>query len=458
METTVIRTQITRLALAAFAVLAANTCVAAASADDAAKLKSTLTPLGAEKAGNPDGSIPAWDGGYSKVAPGWKNGDPRPDPFAAERPVASVSAKTLSQHDGRLSEGVKAMLKKYPDFRIDVYPTHRTHSAPTWVYDNTFKNATAARLVDNGYGTANAFGGIPFPIPKDGFEVMQNTRLAWEGVASKYPLNTWVVSADGTRTLSSAGTQHWLWPYYYKDGADKFKSIYKMGMFVKTAPTAVAGETILVHDPIAEPTPRGVWQYLVGQRRVRKAPSVAYDTPDTVTSGTALFDEGFGTFGPIDRHAYKLVGKQEMYIPYNSNKTALAKVADLVQPKFLSPDHVRWELHRVWVVEATLLDGRRHTIPKRRYYIDEDSWHIVLSDHYDAQNQLYHMAFYLSYLAPDVPSTVSNVQWGVVNLLTGQYYYNCNFNELSSHYPIPRVPQDINEDMLSPESIATGAR
>jgi hypothetical protein len=448
----------THIAMAVIAASALHTAHAAVSADEAAKLKTSLTPLGAEKAGNKDGSIPPWDGGYTKVAPGWKNGDPRPDPFAAEKPAASISSKNIGQHEGQLSEGVKALMKKYPDFRIDVYPTHRTHAAPAWVYENTHKNATTAKLVDNGYGVANAYGGIPFPIPKDGFEVMQNTRLAWQGVAAKYPQNTWVVTADGNRTLSTGGTQHWLWPYYYKDGADKFKGIVKMPMIVKSAPTAVAGEAILVHEPISEATPRGLWQYLVGQRRVRKAPSVAYDTPDTVTSGTGLFDEAFGTLGPIDRHAYKLVGKQEMYIPYNGNKTALASVADLVKPKFLNPDHVRWELHRVWVVEATLLPGKRHTIPKRRFYIDEDSWHIVLADHYDAQDQLYHMFYALSYLAPDIPSTVVDVNWGVMNLLTGQYYYNCTFNELPVHYPTPRVPQDIDETMLSPDSIAAGAR
>jgi len=432
---------------------------AAVSADEAAKLKSTLTPLGAEKAGNKDGTIPAWDGGYTKVPAGWKNGDPRPDPFAAEKPLVSISAKNMAQYDAKLSEGTKAMMKRYPSFRIDVYPTHRTHAAPQWVYDNTFKNATTGKLIDNGYGVEGAYGGIPFPVPKDGFEIFQNARLAWAGVAQLYPLNTWVVTGSGQRTLSSGGVQSWLWPYYYKDGRDKFEGLYKMGAFIKSSPSAVAGETILLHEPLTAATPRGVWQYLVGQRRVRKAPSVAYDTPDTVTSGTGLFDEAFGSFGPVDRHGYKLVGKQEMYIPYNANRSSLVPVDELVKPNHLNPDHVRWELHRVWVVEADLLPGKRHALPKRRYYLDEDSWGIVLADHWDAQGQLYHMYYQLPYLASDVPAVVtSSVNWGIYNLLTGQYYYNCNWNGEKRHYPIPEVPKDLNESMLSPESIATGAR
>lgn len=446
----------------AMASLAAQPALAAVSAEEAAKLKTTLTPLGAEKAGNADGSIPAWDGGYTKVAPGWKNGQPRPDPFAAEKPVASISAKNAAQYDARLSEGVKTLMKKYPDFRIDVYPTHRSAAAPAWVYENTFKNATSAKVADNGYGVVDAYGGIPFPIPKTGIEVMLNARLAWEGVAQKYPLNTWVVTGDGHRTMSSAGVMSWLWPYYYKDARDSYlakPTHYKIGSFVKSDPSAVAGEVILLHETVnEEKVPRGVWQYLVGQRRVRKAPSIAYDTPDTVTSGTGLFDESFGTMGPIDRHEYKIVGKQEMYIPYNSNKTALAKVDELVTPKFLNPDHVRWELHRVWVVEATLLPGKRHVMTKRRYYIDEDGWKMVMADHWDAQGQLYHLQYTLPYLAPDIPAVVSTVQWGIINLLTGQYYYNCNFNDLPQHFPVPEVPKQLNEAMLSPEAIATGAR
>ncbi|MES2257986.1 MAG: DUF1329 domain-containing protein [Pseudomonadota bacterium] len=435
------------------------TAHAVVSASEAGQLKNTLTPLGAERAGNKDGTIPAWDGGNTKVPAGWKNGDPRPDIYAGEKPLYAISAKNMAQYEGKLSDGVKALMKRHASFRIDVYPTHRTHAAPSWVYENTLKNATSAKLIDGGYGVEGAYGGIPFPVPKDGAEIFMNSRLAWGGAAEKFQQNTWVVTADGNRTRTAAGIQAWLWPYYYKDGRDKFQGIYKYGVLIKSAPSAVAGETILVHEPLNASTPRGVWQYLVGQRRVRKAPSVAYDTPDTVTSGTGLFDEAFGSFGPVDRHGYKLIGKQEMYIPYNTNRAAMVAPEDLIKPNHLNPDHVRWELHRVWVVEADLLPGKRHALPKRRYYIDEDSWGVVLADHWDAQGQLYHMYFQLPYMAPDVPATVTaTVQWGVMNLLTGQYYYNCNWNGEKSHYAIPNVPKDINEAWLSPEAIATGAR
>lgn len=151
---------------------------ATATAEEAARLKTTLTPLGAERGANKEGTIPAWEGGLTKPAAGYKNGDPRPDPFPGDKPLLSISAKNMDQHAAKLSDGVKALMKKYPDFRIDVYPTRRTGAAPQYVYDNTFRNATRAKLVDNGQGVEGAFGGIPFPIPKDAYEVILNHRLA----------------------------------------------------------------------------------------------------------------------------------------------------------------------------------------------------------------------------------------------------------------------------------------
>ncbi|MFD2883816.1 DUF1329 domain-containing protein [Pseudomonas lini] len=135
-----------------------NTCVltltlagmslaqAAVSPEQAARLKTELTPLGGERAGNADGSIPPWNGGYTKVAPGYKAGDKRADPFAGEKPLYSIKASNMEQYASGLAEGTKLLLKKYPDYRLDVYPTHRSAAAPQWVYDNTGKNATRATL------------------------------------------------------------------------------------------------------------------------------------------------------------------------------------------------------------------------------------------------------------------------------------------------------------------------
>jgi hypothetical protein len=358
----------------------------------------------------------------------------------------------MAQYDAKLSDGVKALMKKHADFRIDVYPSHRTAAAPQWVYDNTFKNATRAKLVDNGHGTEGAYGGTPFPIPKDGYEVFQNHRLAWVGTYVQAPVRVWVVTADGKRAMASGGTQSFRKQYYDPEGSlEKFDGYAGLGKFVVSEPGSKAGEAILAHDNLNASNPRGLWQYLVGQRRVRKAPSVAYDTPDSVTSGIGLFDEAFMLFGPIDKHNLKLVGKRELYIPYNNNRAASAKVADLVTPNTLNPGVVRWELHRVWEVEATLAEGKRHVVPKRKYYVDEDSWQIVLFDGWDAKGDLWRTNYTLTLTAPDIPAVVGNMLWGGYDLQTGAYYLNMASNELASQYKVvPPLPRSF----FSPEELA----
>ena len=425
---------------------------AAVSTEEAAKLKGSLTPMGAEKAGNKDGTIPAWDGGATKAPAGYKSGDPRPEMFPGEKPVMSISAKNMDAQADKLTDGVKALMKKYPSYRIDVYPTHRTAAAPQWVYDNTFKNATRAKLVDGGHGVEGAYGGVPFPIPKDGYEVMMNHRLAWQGYSILSNSSAWVVTSDGKRSLASAGLQRILRPYYDEKGnAESFKGLYQYGKFYATDPGSKAGESIMEHAPLNAETPRGLWQYLVGQRRVRKGPSVAYDTPDAVTSGIGLVDEAFLLFGPMDKHEWKLAGKKEIYVPYNGNRAAAAKIPELLQPNHLNPDLMRWELHRVWVVDAALAPGKRHVVPKRRYYIDEDSWRILLIDGWDANGELVRTHYTLTLLAPDIPALLGITHWGGYDLRTGGYYINLATNDMPIQYkPTPLSPADF-----SPEGLAT---
>lgn len=430
---------------------------AAVSAEEAAKLKSTLTPLGAERASNKEGTIPAWEGAYSKVPAGYKPGAPRPDPFASEKPLFSITGKNVDQYAGKLAAGTVAMLKKYPGYRVDVYPTHRTAGAPDWVYENTFKNATRAKSIENGQGLEGAYGGIPFPIPKTGYEVLWNHRLAWQGDTVIFPVRSLVVTPDGKRSLATEAEQTYTFPYYFKEGSlDKFEGYFQYGLLSVRGPASKAGEGIAGHEGIDAKHPRSTWQYLVGQRRVRRAPAIAYDTPDSVTSGIGFFDEAFMLYGPYDHHDFKLVGKKEMYIPYNNNRAASAKIDDLVKPNFLNPDLVRWELHRVWELEATVAPGKRHVVAKRRYYVDEDSWRIIQIDGYDAQGEIWRSNYTLTLLAPDIQALLGNVMWGTYNVQTGAYLLNGSSNETPSQYkPIPRMP--LSE--LGPEALANqGAR
>lgn len=426
--------------LCGLALLTGGLAQAAVSPEQAARLKTDLTPMGAERAGNADGSIPAWDGGYTQVPAGYKSGDKRADPFAGEKPLYSISAANMGQYAEQLAEGTKVLLNKYPDYRLDVYPTHRSAAAPQWVYDNTLANATRAQLDVATEKVSGAYGGIPFPIPQNGAEVLWNYRLSWQGGDTiNSPFDTWLMTAGGKKVQATRAQYSYQFPYYFEEGnLETFGGKYLWGKLYTELPSSKAGEGLMTHWDV-DPSVRAAWQYLVGQRRVRRAPNIAYDTPDFVTSGVGLFDEAFMIFGPTDRYDLKLVGKKELLVPYNNNRAGLAGSDELVQPRFLNPDLVRWEKHRVWVVEATLKAGKRHVVPRRTYYVDEDSWQVLLVDGYDAQGRLGRQMYSLTLLAPDMPALTAQVMWGSYNLDTGAYFLNSSSNDLNVQYrKIPR--------------------
>lgn len=409
-----------------------HAALAAVTAEEVAALKSTLTPLGGEKAGNKDGTIPAWNGGTAGAA-GAMVGDVPVDLFPGEKPLVRITAKTMDQHAAKLSDGTKALLRKYPDsFRVDVYPTHRTAAAPRYVYDNTLRNATACKLKDGGHSVEGCFGGIPFPIPKSGAEVIWNHLLRVEAESIELGFKNIVGTANGTLNLATRNDEAFQYPYYYKDGsAETWSGEYWIQRFNTTAPPFKAGESLVIRDSVDARTPRQAWQYLVGQRRVRRAPTVGYDTPDFVASGANYFDEVMGFMGHPDRFSWKLVGKKEMYIPYNANALVTATEEDAFGTFHLNPGKLRWELHRVWEVEATVADGKRHAVPKRTFYFDEDTWLLVLMDGYDAEGKLWRTSQIPPFVVPAIPAvvikpvSVFNLQantFSTVQALNGERY------------------------------------
>lgn len=380
----------------------------AVPADEAALLKSKLTPLGGIRAGNTDGSIPAWDGGIQAPVAGPNKGDVPEQLFGDEKPVLTITAANMEKFSDRLTPGTQALLKKYPEsFRVDVYPSHRTSAAPQWVYDNTLKNATDCESIADGNSVKGCYGGIPFPIPKTGKEIIWNHLLRIEPESIEHGFKNLVISADGTRSLATRNDNNWSYPYYYQDGSEsQWDGKYFLQRFETTAPPFKVGESLVIHDSIDPDNLRQAWQYLVGQRRVRRAPTVGYDTPDFVASGANYFDEVMGWFGAPDRFEWTLIGKQEMYIPYNNNRLVTADVDDAYVQRHFNPDLMRWELHRVWVVEANVAEGKRHAVPKRRLYFDEDTWIMSLMDGYDAKGALWRTSQVTPFVVPRVPATV----------------------------------------------------
>lgn len=390
----------------------ATSAPAKVSADKAAHLGKDLTPMGAERAGNADGSIPAWTGGLTKAPAGLshKPGEFYQDPFAGEKPLYSITAKNLAKYADKVSAGQQALLKKYPDsYRLDIYPTHRTAAAPGWFYKRTLRNATAMELTKDGLGLVGPAGGVPFPVPNNGNEVILNHEFRYitGGFDGKYFSGT--VQANGAIVDGGSGRTRRLYPYNMKNPPKNVK--FRTCMLLETlSPPRDNGILLLVKDPInMSKDPRKAWKYFPGMRRVRRAPTVAYDTPSAASSGLIASDEVTIYNGSIDRYNWKLIGKQEMYVPYNNYKATLAKREELLTPHFLNPDLVRWELHRVWVVEATLRKGMRHVYHKRVFYIDEDSWVALGADLYDGHGKLWRVNLATCLALWDIPANVQRL-------------------------------------------------
>lgn len=394
--------------------------MSAVSADEAKQLGTTLTPYGAEKAGNKEGTIPAYTGGYTTPTPSTRSGLP-PPLFANDRPSFQIKADNVDKYADKLSEGYVYLIKNYPGFRLDVYPTQRTYAAPKFVQDNTFYNATHAKLANE--VLSGHKGGVPFPIPKTGLEVIFNFTWKWNGVDRQIGSENWFVSSAGKRSLSSGLVLSETFPAYYTDRKDPWEGkLLSAGLTDTTAPAYSAGEKTLFMgsaDPIND-VPQG-YTYFTGQRRLRKIPNVQYDTPFPFTAGNTNYDDAWGFTGATDRYEWKLVGKKELYVPYNNNAFAQAKDSETVLgAQYIPPELVRHELHRVWVVDATLKSGARHSVPRKRFYIDEDSWAVLTTDQWDAKGQFWKSISLLSYVYPDLPIT-ANVTQIIYNVQSKSY-------------------------------------
>ncbi len=442
------------LGTTAFLLGSATLGLAKLTPDEIARLGKDLTPLGGEVAGNADGTIPAWTGGVATPPAGYKKGDHHPDPYAGDKVMFTINAANMDKYADKLTVGHKAMLKTYSSFSMNIYPTHRSAASPQRIYDATRKVAATAELVNNGDGVRGTVNGIPFPIPKSGIEVMWNHLLRFRGEIAERRIAQAAVTRSGDYTLVKFNDEFNL--IYSKQGITEQELDNKILLFKQevTAPARLAGEILLVHETLDQvKEPRAAWIYNPGQRRVRRAPNVAYDNPGTASDGIRTNDQ-FDMFnGAPDRYNWKLVGKKEIYVPYNSYKLHSNKVkySDILTPLHVNPEYLRYELHRVWVVDATLKDGERHLYKRRTFYVDEDSWQILAVDIYDNRDQLWRVSegHPISYY--EVPTFWTTLEVHT-DLQSGRYLAIGLDNESTMYnFDIKRTLKDYSPDSLRRE-------
>ncbi|RLA50520.1 MAG: DUF1329 domain-containing protein [Gammaproteobacteria bacterium] len=357
-----------------------------------------LTPAGAIRAGNKEGSIPAWKNEPIVVPTGFKTGTYHADPFPDDKVLFTITAQNYQEYADKLSEGQREMFKTYPDFTMNIYPTRRTAVFNPYIYDAALENAPKAEVVVTERGIVafkDARKAWAFPVPHNGNE-------AWMNQATR-PITPWLNSFETTMAVTSTGDyvvnvlniqkrEKWSDPDIAGLDYDPSKDslLYYQTLL---APAKLAGQVVLARDPARFSDKfRSAWAYSPGQRRVKRAPQIVYDNPLTASDGLATTDQKWGFNGPNDRFDWKLVGRKEIYIPYNAYKL---HNANATPDKVINADgrvdqkFARYELHRVWVIDSVLKEGTSHDYGRRTFYLDEDSWWIMLVDGYDRRNQIW---------------------------------------------------------------------
>lgn len=369
--------------------------IAAVSADQAARLGQDLTPLGAEQAGNVDGSIPAWDGGlvFDRPPAGEERKPARYREVNDDKPLFTITGANVAQYADMLTVGQKALFAKFPDsYAMPVYPTRRTGNAPDFVYAATARNAVSARLENDGESLVDAITGIPFPLPQSGKELIWNHKTRYRGTSLRRYNTQLAVQSNGA--FQPYKLREDVRFQYNQEGATPASLDNVIIYFLQFtyAPARQSGSVLLVHETMDQvKEARRAWLYNPGQRRIRRAPNVAYDNPGNGSDGLRTNDQLDQFNGATDRYTWNIVGKREMFMPYNAILLANNTVGykDIANRSHLEQSLTRYERRRVWVLESQLREGTSHMYKRRTFYIDEDTWSILAVDVYDGRDALW---------------------------------------------------------------------
>lgn len=393
------------LPLAAALLLAAQGTWGKPSEAEIARLGNELTCIGAEKAGNTDGSIPPFNGAWLGTPPGIQFagvGARHVDAYAAEKPLFTITAQNMEEHAARLSDGQKALLRKYPQtFAIPVYPSHRDFRFEDFRCELALKNARVAELEDGNMGVQALKGAIPFPLPKTGDELLRNMLLPAYVHEEDAVYDQAVVYPDGRTAWGRMRMEILDQTSGPTDIGKPTTGMFAYSLTTILKPDRQKGEVMLAYTYFNEAkNPQTAWLYNPGTRRVRQSPGFGFDMPLGVGGFRTIDDDRLFNGSP-ERYDWKLVGKRELYIPYNGYRLEAegVKYANLLKVGSIDPSVMRYEPHRVWVLEATLKPGYRHQYAKRVLYIDEDTWMAVMADNYDAHGELWRTNFINTFYA-----------------------------------------------------------
>jgi len=387
---------------------------------EVARLASDLTPVGAERGGSADGVIPAWTGGLEKSAPI----DPAvgyTDPYAGDAPLYTITAKNAEQYKGLLSAGHLALLQRDArTFKMNVYPTRRSAALPAEVAAEVARQAPLARtdgyrILDVGKTT------VPFPIPANGLQVMWNHVFRWRGGSVERSIVWAPVAGSGKYFLVKFHQNVAFDQQGYMERPQPGRLFGSATLFLSPpAAIGIRSATWEPIDPVEEARAR--WVFLPQTLDTRRLPSYEADTIEPFTGGLRVADQNDGWNGTPDRYDWKLVGKRNLIIGYNAYKLAdrTLRYPDIIRPHHPDQELLRYEVHRVWVVEATLAPGRHHRYYRRIFYVDEDTWQVAQEEVYTDKGVLFRFADHqmMQYYDVQVPWYAATIHY---DLKSGGY-------------------------------------
>ncbi len=441
---------------AAIAALFSSSALAGVPAEVADRLGKDLTPMGSQKSGNKDGSIPEWKGGLQGPPANvtYKAGDRHPDPFADDKILFTINGQNWKQYDDKLTETSRAMLSTYPDtYKMNVYPGRRSCAQPDAVYATIKQNALNGESSAAGglYGVIRASA---FPIPLRSEELMWNHKAKYRNFKATRQLAFATPTRGGDFTI--AITQDEIYQLYGDPSKTKVEELNNLAFkFVSQtiAPARSAGNVTLLHETMDQSLgPRKAWTYSPGTRRVRRAPNIAYDNPLFNSDGLQTFD-AFGLFnGATDRYDWTYMGRGEYYMPANNYRLAqrdLQYKDIFLAGGHINQDYPRYELQRAHLVEAKLRPGTRHIYAKRRFWFEEDSWFIHATSAYDGRGDLWRLqeTFAITYYEEPVCDRVGVVSY---DLNAGRYLVDSFVNQETQ---ISWSADELTEDRYTPDFI-----
>ena len=354
-----------------------------------------FTRFGAEAGPNATGEIPAFEGAKGLKCPeGYQKGDYLPNPYRDEKELLVINSANVDQYKARLSPGQVARLVRNPNHYMKIYKTHRNFEHPEIYLRATEETSKTAHLDEK--NVLRGFqGGIPFRFPKNGLEAIWNVKRPWAGDD--------LMTDDCRRVVSPTGKirkARWTTKIIalneprLRDRLPNPEGVSGKVLTYYSYPPDREGEAALSVGYDDDTKEGDVWVYYPTLNRVRRAPTLRGGTQ---LDGESTLDElGQDFSDDVNDWDWKLVGKKEMYIPANNYEIWELDALDEKEclAGDINPARIRYELRRVWVVEATLKEGKKHPYSKRVGYYDEDFWGPVLADRYDKRGNLWRMAEY----------------------------------------------------------------